>query len=71
MVARDSTLRERHRQVIARGKPCCWLCGQPIDYSIPSTWRNSNTNEVFYTGDLRNPQYPELVYPGYQEFEEP
>ena len=41
------------------------------DYSIPSTWRNSNTNEVFYTGDLRNPQYPELVYPGYQEFEEP
>lgn len=41
------------------------------DYSIPSTWRNSNTNEVFYTGDLRNPQCPELVYPGYQEFEEP
>ena len=37
MVAWDSTLRERHRQVIARGKPCCWLCGQPIDYSIPST----------------------------------
>ena len=41
------------------------------DYSIPSTWRDSNTNEVFYTGDPRNPQYPELVYPGYQEFEEP
>ena len=41
------------------------------DYSIPSTWSNSNTHEVFYTGDPRNPQYPELVYPGYPEFEEP
>lgn len=43
----------------------------PPDYSIPSTWRGSNTHEVFYTGDPRNLQYPELVYPGYQEFEEP
>lgn len=33
--------------------------------------QRSNTHEVFYTGDPRNPQYPELVYPGYPEFEEP
>ena len=33
--------------------------------------QRSNTHEVFYTGDPRNQQYPELVYPGYPEFEEP
>jgi len=41
------------------------------DYSVPSTWQRSNTAEVFYTGNLLSAQRPELVYPGYQEFEEP
>lgn len=41
------------------------------DQSTAGLEQRSNTHEVFYTGDIRNPLYPELVYPGYQEFEEP
>lgn len=31
---RSTTIRDRHRKIIARGKPPCGICGQPIDYSI-------------------------------------
>ena len=32
---RHTTTRDRHRSVIARGKPPCALCGEEIDYSRP------------------------------------
>lgn len=32
--ARNTTTRDRHRAVIARGKPDCALCLQPIDYAL-------------------------------------
>jgi 5-methylcytosine-specific restriction endonuclease McrA len=32
---RQTSVRDRHRAVIARGKPPCWICGQPIDYTLP------------------------------------
>nr|WP_168698771.1 HNH endonuclease signature motif containing protein [Gordonia paraffinivorans] len=32
---RSSTLRDRHRRIIARGQPPCAICNQPIDYTIP------------------------------------
>ena len=31
---RSTTTRDRHRTVIARGKPDCALCGEPIDYTL-------------------------------------
>lgn len=31
---RNTTIRDRHRATIARAQPPCWLCGQPIDYSL-------------------------------------
>ena len=31
---RNTATRDRHRTVIARGKPPCALCEQPIDYSL-------------------------------------
>lgn len=34
MVSRNTTTRDRHRAVIARGKPDCALCGEPIDYTL-------------------------------------
>ena len=34
MGKRNTTTRDRHRTVIARGKPDCALCHQPIDYSL-------------------------------------
>lgn len=34
-------------------------------------WQAANVIEVFYTGDLLSRRYPELVRPGYKEFEEP
>ena len=34
MTTRNTTLRDRHRTVIARGHPPCALCGQPIDYGL-------------------------------------
>jgi 5-methylcytosine-specific restriction endonuclease McrA len=35
MARRNSTRRDRHRKQIARGKPACHICGQPIDYTLP------------------------------------
>ena len=31
---RNTTTRDRHRQTIARARPDCALCGEPIDYTI-------------------------------------
>lgn len=31
---RSTTIRDRHRKIIARGKPPCGICGNEIDYSI-------------------------------------
>jgi 5-methylcytosine-specific restriction endonuclease McrA len=31
-MARNTALRDKHRRIIARGKPPCHICGQPIDY---------------------------------------
>lgn len=31
---RDSAQRKRHRQAIARSRPACWICGNPVDYSL-------------------------------------
>lgn len=35
MPPRNTTVRDRHRQVIARNKPPCGICGGEIDYSLP------------------------------------
>ncbi|GAA1959941.1 HNH endonuclease [Microbacterium aquimaris] len=34
MVKRSDALRKRHRVIIARTKPNCHICGQPIDYTL-------------------------------------
>ena len=31
---RNTATRDRHRRAIARGKPPCALCEQPIDYTL-------------------------------------
>lgn len=31
---RSSLLRKKHRTIIARSKPNCYICGQPIDYEL-------------------------------------
>jgi 5-methylcytosine-specific restriction endonuclease McrA len=31
-MTRNTTLRDRHRRSIARTKPPCHICGEPIDY---------------------------------------
>jgi 5-methylcytosine-specific restriction endonuclease McrA len=33
---RNTTTRDQHRRTIARTKPDCALCGQPIDYTLRS-----------------------------------
>ena len=32
---RNTSIRDRHRTIIAKGKPPCALCGEPIDYTLP------------------------------------
>lgn len=32
---RNTTARDKHRRIIAKGKPPCHLCGQPTDYDLP------------------------------------
>jgi 5-methylcytosine-specific restriction endonuclease McrA len=34
MTQRNTTTRDRHRKVIARTKPPCGICGEPIDYAL-------------------------------------
>jgi 5-methylcytosine-specific restriction endonuclease McrA len=34
MTQRNTTTRDRHRKVIARTKPPCGICGEPIDYTL-------------------------------------
>lgn len=29
---RNTTLRDKHRRYLARGRPPCYHCGEPIDY---------------------------------------
>lgn len=35
MPGRSTTVRDRHRKIIAKGCPPCALCGEPIDYALP------------------------------------
>ena len=35
-ISRNTTIRDRHRAIIRRGEPPCWICGQPIDYTLPA-----------------------------------
>uniref|UniRef100_A0AAU8B4B0 Endonuclease n=1 Tax=Dulem virus 32 TaxID=3145750 RepID=A0AAU8B4B0_9CAUD len=39
-MTRNTQIRDRHRAHIARGKPPCAICGQPIDYTLkwPDLW---------------------------------
>ena len=32
---RSTAIRDRHRATIARSRPPCHICGEPIDYSLP------------------------------------
>ena len=34
---RSSTRRDAHRKAIARSRAACHICGQPIDYDLPSS----------------------------------
>ena len=40
MSNRNTTTRDQHRAAIARGRPDCALCHQPIDYTLkyPNPW---------------------------------
>lgn len=31
---RNDVLRKKHRQIIAKNRPACHLCGMPIDYGL-------------------------------------
>ncbi|HMQ36487.1 MAG TPA: HNH endonuclease signature motif containing protein [Micropruina sp.] len=35
MATRNTTTRDRHRKLVAAEQPPCWLCGDPIDYTLP------------------------------------
>lgn len=35
MTPRSTTQRDRDRENIARAKPACHICGDPIDYTLP------------------------------------
>jgi 5-methylcytosine-specific restriction endonuclease McrA len=32
---RNTTIRDRHRATIAKGRPPCGICGRAIDYTLP------------------------------------
>jgi 5-methylcytosine-specific restriction endonuclease McrA len=37
MPTRNTTIRDRHRRTIAKDKPPCGICSEPIDYALPHT----------------------------------
>lgn len=36
-MARNTTIRDRHRHAIAKDQPPCGICGGDIDYTLPHT----------------------------------
>ncbi|WP_406083097.1 HNH endonuclease [Micromonospora zamorensis] len=34
-MGRSTTIRDRHRAIIARSQPPCGICGEEIDYTLP------------------------------------
>ena len=32
---RNTSIRDRHRKIIAKDEPPCGICGHPIDYNAP------------------------------------
>lgn len=42
-VTRSTTIRDRHRKIIARDEPPCHICGNPIDYQAHHLDPNSFT----------------------------
>lgn len=47
---RNTTTRDQHRRAIARTKPPCGICGDPIDYTLP------HTDPLSYTVDHITPR---------------
>lgn len=37
MTKRNDAIRKRGRQVLAKSRPACHICGEAIDYTLPHT----------------------------------
>lgn len=48
---RHTTTRDRHRRIIARGKPPCHICGEAIDYD--AHWLDPNSFVVDHIVPLK------------------
>ena len=60
---RNTATRDRHRSVIARGKPDCALCGSPIDYSLKYPHPKSFVVDHIYPRALGGPDTLENKQP--------
>lgn len=49
--ARNTATRDQHRRTIARSKPPCGICGDPIDYAIPYRADDGTVNLDAYVVD--------------------
>lgn len=55
MVKRNDALRKKHRDIIARNKPACHICGHPIDYTL--TYPNPDCYVVDHVIPLAPPHF--------------
>jgi len=51
MANRNTTIRDRHRAAIKRGRPPCGLCGEPIDYDEPNRLPDGKLNPKYFVVD--------------------
>jgi hypothetical protein len=60
-VKRDSTKRNHHRRLLAKGKPPCYWCGEDIDYQ--ADWLDPRAYQVDHVIPLAKGGLDELTNP--------
>jgi 5-methylcytosine-specific restriction endonuclease McrA len=60
-VKRDSTKSKHHRRILAKGKPPCYWCGEPIAYD--ADWLDPLAYQVDHVIPLSKGGIDELVNP--------
>lgn len=52
---RNTARRDRHRAAIRRTGAACWICGQPIDYTLRQDYTLPDEQRLWFVVDHKHP----------------